>query len=152
MKKLLLTSVLSSVLLSGCATTPEGKLHQGAKMQKVGVDGLANTYLDICEQIVRPQCIADNAAAKETEDPWEEEDRVACLTPCNSDNAAKIQTGLDAVIAAQLVVYGILKAGGASPEQLDKARAELAEAVERLKNVLDDTGATDFVLGKLYGN
>ena len=145
MKKLL----VFTVLLAGCATTPRGQLHQAAQIQKIAVDGLADTYLDVCEQVVMPQCIQKNEESKATSAPWTQEDRVACLRPCDSSTAQVIQTALDGVIAAQLVVLAALRSedeGG-----LVEARSELEEAADRLLSVLKETGAEKLVKEKLFG-
>lgn len=152
MRKLLLTFTLAAFTLTGCASTPQGKLHQAAEIQKISVDGLGNTYLDVCEQVVKPKCVAENDAAKEAGKPWTKEERIACLKPCDSDTASKIKTALDAVIAAQLVIYGLLKSGESDESKLKAARAELREAGERLLQVLEDLGARDFIESKLFGS
>jgi hypothetical protein len=149
MRKLLPPIIL--LLALGCATTPQGRLKQAATYQKLAVDGLGNTYVDVCEQVQKPRCIQKNEESKSTEHPWTSEDRIACLSPCDSETAIKIKTGLDAVVATQLVVLGLLKAGEADEAKLSAARAELAEASEILLKILDETGARDFVSSKLLG-
>lgn len=151
MRKLLLTFTLAAFTFTGCASTPQGKLHQAGELQKIGVDGVGNTYLDICEEVVRPECIAKNDAAAASGTPWTKEDRVACLKPCDSETASKIKLALDAVIAIQLTVFALLKSGESDENKLKAAREELREAAEHLLEILEETGARDFVESKLFG-
>lgn len=151
MRKIVATFALLVFPVLACASTPQGRALQFGEIQKVTVDGLGNTYLDVCEQIVTPDCVAQNAAMTEAGTPWSQDDRVACLGPCASEPASKIQVGLDAVIAAQLVLFGLLKAGESDESKLKAARDELREAGERLLRVLEETGARDLVERKLLG-
>jgi hypothetical protein len=153
MKATRIALVLVNLLLltPSCATTPQGRLHQTARTQKIVVDGLGNTYLDICEQIVRPRCVAENEASKLSGSPWDKEDRIACLKPCDSETASSIQAGLDVVLAAQLVVFQILKSGETGPD-LETARANLGDAAQHLLRLMESTGARELVESKLFGD
>lgn len=153
MKATRISLVLVNLLLltPSCATTPQGRLHQAAQTQKIVVDGLGKTYLDICEKIVRPRCVAENESSKTTGSPWSKEERIACLKPCDSETASSIQAGLDVVLAAQLVVFEVLKSGETGPA-LDTARSNLGDAAQHLLRMMESTGARELVESKLLGD
>jgi len=151
MRQFILTFTLLAFALVGCASTPEGRAIQFGEIQKVTVDSLGNTFLDVCEEIVTPACKEENASMTAAGTPWSKEDRVACLGPCASEPSSKIKTALDAVIAAQVALFGLLKGGESDEGRLKSARDELREAGERLLRVLEETGARDLVERKLLG-
>lgn len=145
-----LLAMLLAMLLA-CATSPTTRTKNAGVYFKATVDGLGNGYLEYCEAVRRPSCIAKNAQSEEVGTPMTEEQRIACLRPCNSATASDIRTAVDVVRGAQTVLFHLLVKGNATTEELAMARAQLIDAVEALATVLDERGVTDMLKEAVEG-
>ena len=130
-------------LLSACATSQE-RARVGAVIQKATVDGLGQAYLGYCEVVRKPACIEADAAASQVGTPQTKEDRVACLRPCDSATATKIQTAVDIVRTEQTLLFELLR-GDATAEELSEQRSQLRRAADHLIGLMESTGAMDLL-------
>ncbi len=126
----------------GCGRGTAGaRARQTAMIQKIAVDGAGNAYLQYCEIVRKPACVAADKAA---DPPQTKDQRIECLKPCDSDTAQKIKDSVEIVRAAQTVMYELVKAGG-TPEDLQEARARLRSAAGQLILMLEDLGVMDLL-------
>jgi hypothetical protein len=143
--------LLASALVAGCASTPVGRVHQGALASKAFVDGVGSSYLSVCTEVVRPRCVEEDRRAQEAGTPQTEADRVACLKPCDSSTASKFHTAVGIVRVAQLVVWRAL-ATGAGEEAVKAADEDLKQALDALLELLQSAGLNNLMnLGESNG-
>lgn len=143
--------LLAVALVAGCASTPVGRVHQGALASKAFVDGMGSSYLAVCTEVVRPRCVEEDRKAQEAGTAQTEADRVACLKPCDSDTASKVHTAVGIVRVAQLVVWRAL-ATGAGEERIEAADEDLKQALHALLELLQSAGVNNLMnLGENNG-
>lgn len=135
------------VALAGCASTPVGRVHQGALASKAFVDGMGESYLAVCTEVVRPSCVEKDRAAQAQGKSQTEADRVACLKPCDSQTAAGVHKAVGIVRVAQLVVWRAL-ASGASDEEVKAADEDLKQALHALLELLASSGVDELMGAK----
>ncbi|MCH9637768.1 MAG: hypothetical protein K0U16_07490 [Gammaproteobacteria bacterium] len=141
---------MMAIMWTGCATTTKGRVHQAAVIQKTVVDGVGNAYLNYCEVVRKPTCVAEDKAATEKGTPQTKEQRVACLRPCDSATAKKIQTAVDIVRTEQSLLFELLHGGNATDEELKAQRQQLARAAQQLNALIRESGVVD-MLGNAVG-
>lgn len=130
--------------ITGCATSPRGRARQAAVVQKASVDGTGQAYLSYCKIVRKPACVAADKAASEAGTPQSKEDRIACLRPCDSATATKVQTAVDVVRTAQTALFEAIR-DNATPEELAASRAQLQRAASQLILLLQEVGAMDLL-------
>lgn len=141
---------LAVCFILSCASTPKGKAHQAAVIQKTAVDGVGQAYLQYCEIVRKPKCVAADEAAADAGAPQTKEDRIACLRPCDSATATTIREAVDVVRTAQTALFLLLKRDDVTEDELAKSRAQLRTAAQDLMRLLEDKGIIT-VLGDAVG-
>ena len=136
--------LLFAALVAGCASTPVGRVHQGALASKAFVDGVGESYLAACTEVVRPGCVEKDRAAKAAGKPQTEADRVACLKPCDSKTAEKVHIAVGIVRVAQLAVWRVLATGAAEDKVLE-ADEDLKQALHALLELLGSSGVDELM-------
>lgn len=132
------------------ASTPEGRTHQAALASKAFLDASGEIYLAACQEDVRPRCVEADRSATAAGTPQTQEDRVACLGPCGSAVAERIQKYTGLVRTAQLLVWRLL-ATGASAAELEKAESELRIAIAALLEEMRKGGVDELIGGRPNG-
>jgi len=130
-------------LVTGCASTPEGRAYQLGTTAKPTVDGIAEGYLAVCEP-KKAACIEADRAAREAGSPWGEAERVECLKPCDSKTAEGIHTLIGVARSAQLALW-IALSTTATEAELEQAQSDLRAALEDLLSKLRESGALDLI-------
>ena len=146
-----LLPLLVAVVAIGCApvlaSTPQGRAHQAALATKAFVDASGEIYLAVCQEEVRPRCVADDRAATDAGTPQTQEDRVACLGACGSAVAERIQGYTGHVRTAQLVVWRLL-ATDAPAAELERAEQDMRAAVNALLEEMRKGGVDELIGGR----
>lgn len=133
-----------------CATTPRSRAKQVAVIQKTVVDGVGNAYLSYCKIVRKPKCIDEDRATRGAGRFPTKEERVACLKPCDSSTAEKVQTGIDVVRTAQSTLFELIRSEDVTEAELDAQRDQLSQASRQLIALLRDHGIMD-LLGDAVG-
>lgn len=146
---------LFAIALAGvfaCATTPKGRAQQSAVIQKLAVDGVGEAYLDYCKIVRRPICIEEDKDAADAGAPQTRDQRIACLKPCDSATAEKIQQQVDNVRTAQTVLFELLRRTETSDAELAASRAQLKRAAAQLTLLLEQLGIADLLGDAVEGS
>jgi len=141
MKRLL---ALLLLVITACASTPASRARTAGVIQKASVDGMGNAYLQYCEVVRVPKCVAADEKATADGSPMSKDDRIACLRPCDSKTATLIRDAVDVVRTAQTVLYEAIKSG-ASEEDLAASRQQLLRTTEQLIALLRATGVLELI-------
>lgn len=128
-----------------CATTPKGRARQFAVVQKTAVDGSGAAYLGYCRIVRRPKCIAADQAAKTAGGSQTEEERIACLKPCDSNTAERVQQLVDVVRTEQSALFELLKTSDPTEAEIAAQRKQLFRAARQLEALLAETGINDML-------
>jgi hypothetical protein len=137
------TAFILIVLAAGaCAHTPQQRTETAAIITKSTADGLGLGYLEYCKEVRMPACVEAARKASESGAPTTQEERVACLRPCDSATADRIKAAVDILRTAQTAVWLLLTRGDATAAELEAAREQLLRSAQKLLALLEETGAT----------
>lgn len=143
MKRLLSIALLGMA----CATSPSPKTEARtvAVTQKIAVDGVGQGFLSYCKIVRRPACIVADEESTAAGEPMTKADRIACLKPCDTATASKIQAGVDVVRTAQTALFELLRDPDATDAELEAQRKQLRRASEQLTELMRSSGALDLL-------